>query len=122
MSARRLRDLCGTVAGYLAHEVRAEVACPGCWEAWVDAQTLERLAAQPEQPLQYRAALEGREVAEALTTPDRARLVTELWWAGWADHLIAAHTRMTLFTTAEIRRRLGLAPNQPSHTTTWGAA
>ncbi|SDZ51552.1 hypothetical protein SAMN05216215_108740, partial [Saccharopolyspora shandongensis] len=32
---------------------------------------------------------------------------------GWTDPQIAAHCRMTTYTTARIRDRLRLAPNHP---------
>lgn len=54
----------------------------------------------------YRLCLAGREPAESLPTVERARLVAELHDAGWTDQQIADHTRMTLYTTARIRRRV----------------
>ncbi len=67
---------------------------------------LRRRHELPDHPLQYRAALDGREPAEALTTRDRARLVAELTAAGWSVPDIAEHTRQTTYTTARIRDRL----------------
>lgn len=67
--------------------------------------------------LHYREALAGREPAEALPTHVRHRLVAQLHGAGWTDVEIAAHTRMTTYTTARIRAGLGLLPNRPSATT-----
>lgn len=66
----------------------------------------------------YRAALAGDLPAEALPTHVRARLVADLHRHGWSDLQIADHTRQTLYTTARIRYRLGLAPNRPSTSTT----
>jgi len=68
-------------------------------------------ADQPDHPEQYRLALEGREPAEALTTRDRRLLVRALWKNGLPDVAIAAHTAMTLATTARIRDALELAPH-----------
>lgn len=71
----------------------------------------------------YRAALVGELPAEALPTHVRAHLIANLHRHGWTDTEIAAHTRQTLYTTARIRQRIGLAPNRPStSTTTRGAA
>lgn len=55
------------------------------------------------------ACWKGELPAEILTTAERERLVYELWGYGWTDVEIACHTRMTLYTTARIRARLGLA-------------
>ena len=56
--------------------------------------------------------LEGREPAESLPRIDRADLVWHLVHdLGWTDGEIAEHTRMTDYTTARIRDRLGLKPN-----------
>lgn len=54
----------------------------------------------------------GVEPAEALPAYARDWLVAELHDRGWTDLEIAAHTRMTTYTTARIRGRLGLPPNQ----------
>jgi hypothetical protein len=70
----------------------------------------------------YREALTGRLPAEALPTHARHRLVAHLHAAGYSDVEIAAHTRMTTYTTARIRAGLGLAPNRPRATSTRGAA
>lgn len=56
-------------------------------------------------------ALAGTWPAEALSTADRQALVLVLHGRGWTDVEIAAHTRMTTYTTGRIRARLGLAPN-----------
>lgn len=57
------------------------------------------------------ACRQGREPAEALPTYARDWLVHDLIGEGWTDAEIAAWTRMTTYTTARIRERLGLAPN-----------
>lgn len=59
----------------------------------------------------YLACLYGQLPAEVLPTHLRARLLARLHGEGWTDVEIAAHTRMTLYTTARIRKRLGLSPN-----------
>lgn len=61
----------------------------------------------------WRDCCAGVEPAEALHTRDREDLVAGLVERGWTDQQIATHTRMTTYTTARIRERLGLAPNQP---------
>jgi hypothetical protein len=53
----------------------------------------------------------GREPAESLEPADREQLVYELWALGWTDVEIAAHTRMSTYTTGRIRDRLGLVAN-----------
>lgn len=58
-------------------------------------------------------AMAGLIVAEALPTHVREWLVHDLHKDGWTDLEIADHTRMTLYTTARIRGRLGLRPNRP---------
>lgn len=63
----------------------------------------------------YRACLGGSEPAEALSVKNRERLVGDLWERGLTDTEIAAHTRMTVYTTARIRDRIGLAPLAPEH-------
>lgn len=62
----------------------------------------------PDHPLQYRAALAGREPAEALTTRDRHRLVALFIDAGMSDVEIANRTRMTTYTANRIRREVFL--------------
>lgn len=52
---------------------------------------------------------DGIEPAEALPTRDREDLVWQMHELGWSDAEIAEHTRMSLYTTARIRDRLGLA-------------
>lgn len=59
----------------------------------------------------YQECLNGRAPAEELPAYLRARLLTRLHGQGWTDLEIAVHTRMTLYTTARIRNRLGLSPN-----------
>jgi hypothetical protein len=56
-------------------------------------------------------AMDGDLPAEALRPLDRQALVLILHQRGWTDVEIAAHTRMTTYTTGRIRARLGLAPN-----------
>lgn len=61
----------------------------------------------------WRQCVAGNEPAEALPTRDREDLVWHLVHdLGWTDDEIAQHTRMTSYTTARIRRRLGLDPHQ----------
>jgi len=62
----------------------------------------------------WRACWEGREPADALPTQDREDLVWQLHQRGWSDEQIADHTRMTEYTTARIRARLGLAEHGPA--------
>lgn len=117
---------CGTDAGYQRHQAAGEDACRACCDAHALDVANRRIAAHLPRPvvasLLYAACRAGRDVAEALSTVDRARLVTELHSAGWTDVEVAAHTRMTTFTAGEIRQRLGLAPNQPGATTSRGVA
>lgn len=56
----------------------------------------------------YRRCRDGLEPAELLTTGARAELVAELWELGWTDVEVATHTRMSTYTAAVIRTRLGL--------------
>lgn len=56
---------------------------------------------------------EGKEPAEVLSTRDREDLVWHLHEQSLTDVEIAGHTRMTLYTAARIRGRLGLRPNAP---------
>lgn len=53
----------------------------------------------------------GREPAESLPQRDREDLVYGLWLRRWTDVEIATHCRMTSYTTARIRERLGLTPH-----------
>lgn len=62
-------------------------------------------------PERWKAACRGQLPAEALPTRDREDLVYNLNQLGWSDAEIAEHTRMTKYTTARIRSRLGLEPN-----------
>lgn len=71
-------------------------------------------------PTLYRACLAGQEPAEALDRADRQHLVYDLWRLGWTDAEIATHTRMSTYTAARIRARIGL-PVRP-HTETQGVA
>lgn len=59
----------------------------------------------------YNACLDGHEPAEVLPTAQRDLLVMELHSRGWTDVEVAAHTRMTTYTAARIRRRIGLPVN-----------
>ena len=62
--------------------------------------------------LLWGACCAGREPAEALDPRDREDLVAGLVGLGWTDREIAALTRMTTYTTARIRQRLELPPNE----------
>jgi acetyl-CoA carboxylase carboxyltransferase component len=112
------RAECGSESGYRRHLAERTVTCVLCCDAHAlhMAQWRARLAmrrTQRDNPLQYQAALDGIEPAEALTEADRHRLVTQLHAAGWTDLEIAKHARMTLYTTARIRGDLlGLPANQ----------
>ncbi len=63
-------------------------------------------------PRQWAHAWRGDLPAEALSTRGREELVYELHARAWTDSEIAAHTRMSTYTTARIRDRLGLTPNE----------
>ncbi|MER5388355.1 hypothetical protein [Saccharopolyspora sp. NPDC002686] len=81
--------------------------------------TTERPNARPlADRARYRACLLGEQPAEVLDQADRERLVLALHALGWTDVQIAAHTRMTAYTTARIRTRIGLAPRRPKASTT----
>lgn len=54
----------------------------------------------------------GQAPAEALDVRDREQLVRELWAEKLTDAEIAEHTRMTTYTAARIRDRLGLAAHR----------
>lgn len=77
-----------------------------------------RLTAPPSRPgnrADYRTwqqCCAGELPAEKLSTRDREDLITELYELGWPDSEIAEHTRLSTYTTARIRDRLGLTPNQ----------
>lgn len=62
----------------------------------------------------WRLALDGDLPADALSPLDRRSLVLVLHGYGWTDVEIAAHTRMTTYTTARIREALNLAANMIS--------
>ena len=51
----------------------------------------------------------GLEPAELLTTAAREHLLYELWSLGWSDVEVAVYTRMSTYTAAAIRTRLGLS-------------
>lgn len=126
---------CGTDSGYRRHRDEDTVPCLACCDAHAVANANARVRArarhgdrqQPrlrsvaDRPLQYQAAFDGHEPAEALTEHDRGRLVAELHGLGWDDQRIAQHTRMTTYTTTRIRGALGLLPN-PRPGVTEGAA
>lgn len=59
-----------------------------------------------------RRCREGLEPAEALPRFARDQLIHDLWCSGWTDVEIATWTRMSTYTTARIRERLGLAANR----------
>lgn len=59
----------------------------------------------------WAACCAGREPAESLDPRDREDLVAALLERGWSDTQIAVLTRMSTYTTARIRVRLGLAAN-----------
>lgn len=103
-----------TESGYRRHLADRDVPCLLCCDAHAVVMANWRARARvssPQEPLRYQAARRGVEPAEALTQGDRHRLVAELHRAGWGDAAIAAHTRMTTYTTARIRGALGLLPN-----------
>jgi hypothetical protein len=79
--------------------------------AFAGTATPPRLATRSPYDL-WVACCGGLEPAETLHPRDREDLVLALWERGWTDTQIAAHTRMTLYTTARIRGRLELAPRQ----------
>jgi hypothetical protein len=60
----------------------------------------------------YSACYRGEMPAEALDTSSREDLVYALWTKGWTDVEIAAHTRMSTYTTARIRTQIGLDAQQ----------
>lgn len=121
------RAACGSESGYRRHLAERTVPCVLCcdghalhvalWRArLVTRRTL------PDNPLQYRAALDGGEPADALTEADRHRLVTQLHAGGWTDVEIARHTRMTTYTTVRIRDDLLGLPVNPGRTEAGGVA
>lgn len=80
-----------------------------------------RMHAQPNRPdmarlsrdALYERCWAGELPAEVLDPKDRERLVADLWEFGWTDREIAAHTRMTTYTTARIRERQELLARRP---------
>ena len=106
---------CGTEGGYRRHLRLDDPPCYPCCDAHALQRAYERargrLNQPPADPPLYRRARLGLEPAEVLQTSDRRRLVLELHAAGWPDAEIAAHTRMTGYTTTRIREELGLLPN-----------
>lgn len=77
------------------------------------------LASRPEtsDPALVDACRRGTEPAELLTTAEREHLIYDLWAARWTDLEVAAHTRLTTYTAARIRSRIGLQ----AHPSTKGA-
>lgn len=67
------------------------------------------------------ACWNGELPAELLERGDRDQLIYELWKAGWTDAEVAAHTRLSTYTSARIRERLGLSVHVP-HWKEHGAA
>jgi hypothetical protein len=59
----------------------------------------------------WEACCAGREPAEALDPRDREDLVAGLVECGWTDVEVAVHTRMSTYTAARIRDRVGARPN-----------
>jgi hypothetical protein len=74
------------------------------------AARISELVAAAERRLVFHV-LSGREPAEILSTAARAALIAVLVGAGWHDDEIAVQLRMTPYTTARIRNRIGLRPN-----------
>lgn len=114
----RPRGACGTEPSYRAHLAHHEVPCYPCCDAHAVFNATWRARSRvtsPDEPLRYQAARLGTEPAEALTTSDRARLVSELHTRGWEDRRIAALTRISTYTTARIREQIGLAPRAASN-------
>lgn len=68
------------------------------------------------------ACCAGREPAESLDWRDREDLVAALVERGWTDVQVAILTRMTSYTTARIRDRLGLPANRPEADSRRGVA
>lgn len=106
--------VCGTDPGYRRHRARGEHACRDCCRAHHNTVAGSR---RPDHPLQYSAARDGHEPAEALTPNDRDRLFLRLHALGWSDTDIAQHTKTTSYTTARLRAGLGLLPNRPGAST-----
>jgi hypothetical protein len=107
---------CGTDAGYQQHRALGEPACTGCCDAHAVTNANQRAQARtraglPVNPIQYRAALYGREPAEVLCGADRDLLWRTLLEQGWPARRIAEHTRTSTYTTGRIRERLGLSAN-----------
>lgn len=72
----------------------------------------------PRTTIRYQRALAGHEPAEALSTPERDRLMRMLCGDGWTDVHIAVHTLWSVYTVVRIRERLGLKPNPANRSTT----
>jgi DNA-binding MarR family transcriptional regulator len=59
-------------------------------------------------PVLFDLCRKGRQPAEVLPPADRDRLLRLLWKRGWTVTEIAAHTRLSTYTTARILDRLEL--------------
>jgi DNA-binding NarL/FixJ family response regulator len=79
---------------------------------YVPADVRRPMAAARSGAALWIACIAGREPAEALDARDREDLVAELVGRGWSDVEIAVLARMSTYTTARIRSRLGLAANR----------
>lgn len=77
-----------------------------------------RLTAPPDPPEsrsryeRWRKCCHGEVPAEALSARDREDLIAELHALRWSDVEIAEHTKLSTYTAARIRDRLGLTPNE----------
>jgi hypothetical protein len=63
-----------------------------------------------------RRCVRGEVVAEQVSTRARELAVCWLHRCGWTDAEVAARTRMSTYTAARIRSRMGLAVNRVSTT------
>lgn len=86
-----------------------------------------RLVADPARPTsrsnrdRWEGCCRGTYPAEVLSTRDREDLITELHALGWTDVEIAEHCMLSTYTTARIRDRLGITPNQGRRWSPYGA-
>lgn len=74
----------------------------------VPAELRQPMSAVRSGQLLWRACCAGQEPAESLDVRDREDLVAGLVERGWSDVDIAVLTRMSTYTTARIRHRIGL--------------
>lgn len=74
----------------------------------VPAELRQPVSAARSGQVLWRACCAGREPAESLDPRDREDLVAGLVERGWSDVDIAVLTRMSTYTTARIRHRIGL--------------